>query len=88
MSNASLACARFGNLLGFDSAMMNGLQALPQWKSHFTSHPPALLCVINSIYPIGKLVGLYPATWLSDRYGRRADIGLTRPVGIVDHCQG
>ncbi|CZS93875.1 uncharacterized protein RCO7_08044 [Rhynchosporium graminicola] len=30
MSKASLSCARFGNLLGFDSAMMNGLQALPQ----------------------------------------------------------
>ncbi|CZT43895.1 related to hexose transporter protein [Rhynchosporium secalis] len=58
--------------VGFDSAMMNGLQALPQWKSYFNSPPPALLGIINAIYPIGKLIGLYPATWLSDRYGRRA----------------
>ncbi|KAL2072932.1 hypothetical protein VTL71DRAFT_10256 [Oculimacula yallundae] len=58
--------------VGFDSAMMNGLQSLPQWKSYFESPRPALLGTINAIYPIGKLLGLYPATWLSDRYGRKS----------------
>ncbi|KAH7357277.1 general substrate transporter [Rhexocercosporidium sp. MPI-PUGE-AT-0058] len=57
--------------VGFDSAMMNGLQSLPQWKSFFGFPRPALLGTINAIYPIGKLIGLYPATWISDRYGRR-----------------
>ncbi len=51
-------------------AMMNGLQALPQWKSFFGFPRPALLGTINAIYPIGKLLGLFPATWISDRYGR------------------
>ncbi|KAH6721702.1 lactose permease [Leptodontidium sp. MPI-SDFR-AT-0119] len=57
--------------IGFDSAMMNGLQSLPQWKTFFEFPKPALLGTINAIYPVGKLIGLYPATWISDRYGRR-----------------
>jgi len=57
--------------VGFDSAMMNGLQSLPQWKSYFDFPNASLLGIINAIYPIGKLLGLSPAAWISDRYGRR-----------------
>lgn len=52
-------------------AMMNGLQTLPQWRDYFGSPQSALLGTINAVYPIGKIIALFPCTWLSDRYGRK-----------------
>lgn len=50
---------------------MNGLQTVDQWSEYF-GHPKAsILGVMNAVYPIGNLLGLPPATWLSDRYGRK-----------------
>ncbi|KAK9427680.1 general substrate transporter [Lipomyces doorenjongii] len=57
--------------IGFDGAMMNGLQTLPQWRAYFSHPESAILGAINAVYPIGKLIGLFPSTWLSDRYGRK-----------------
>lgn len=51
--------------------MMNGLQTLPQWRDYFDSPDSALLGTINAVYPIGKIIALFPCTWLSDRYGRK-----------------
>ncbi|OWP04258.1 hypothetical protein B2J93_9326 [Marssonina coronariae] len=57
--------------VGYDTAMMNSLQALPQWQRLFGDATSSLPAFVNAIYPIGKLLGLFPATWISDRYGRR-----------------
>jgi len=50
---------------------MNGLQSLKVWKNYFNHPEAALLGAINALYIVGKLLGLFPATFLSDRYGRR-----------------
>ncbi|KAH7403008.1 general substrate transporter [Cadophora sp. MPI-SDFR-AT-0126] len=57
--------------IGFDGAMMNGLQSLPQWRNTFGKPEGALLGFMNAIYPMAKVMGLFPATWLGDRYGRK-----------------
>ncbi|KXJ87554.1 lactose permease [Microdochium bolleyi] len=62
--------------IGFDGAMMNGLQTVAQWRDYFGRPTPAILGVMNAIYPIGKLVGIFPTTWLADKYGRKAPMYL------------
>ncbi|KAK9311650.1 general substrate transporter [Lipomyces starkeyi] len=57
--------------IGFDGGMMNGLQTLPQWRTYFSHPNSSTLGAINALYPIGKLLGLFPSTWLSDRFGRK-----------------
>lgn len=53
---------------------MNGLQSLPQWKSYFNHPTASQLGAINAMYPVGQFLGTLPATWLSDRYGRKVPI--------------
>ncbi|KAH6715170.1 general substrate transporter [Leptodontidium sp. MPI-SDFR-AT-0119] len=72
--------------LGFDGAMMNGLQSLPQWRSTFGKPEGALLGFMNAVYPLSKVIGLFPATWLGDNYGRRRPmfVGfLLLPIGAA-----
>ncbi|KAF6805297.1 lactose permease [Colletotrichum musicola] len=62
--------------VGFDGAMMNGLQTIEQWRGYF-GHPTApVLGTMNAVYPIGKIMGLVPTTWMADRYGRKAPMWL------------
>lgn len=51
--------------------MMNGLQTLPQWRDTFGQPTGALLGFMNAVYPVAKVIGLFPATWIGDRYGRK-----------------
>ncbi|KFY82133.1 hypothetical protein V500_10802 [Pseudogymnoascus sp. VKM F-4518 (FW-2643)] len=60
--------------VGFDGSMMNGLQTLPQWRGYFGHPNGALLGAMNAVYPVGKVCGLLPVTWISDHYGRKAPI--------------
>lgn len=57
-------------------AMMNGLQTVEQWRSYFGNPSAAVLGLINAIYPIGKIVGLPPATFMADRYGGKTSMWL------------
>ncbi|KFY98423.1 hypothetical protein V500_01664 [Pseudogymnoascus sp. VKM F-4518 (FW-2643)] len=57
--------------IGFDGAMMNGLQTLPQWRDYFGNPSASILGAINAIHPMGKLLGLFPSAWISDRYDRK-----------------
>ncbi|KAL6405205.1 Lactose permease [Ilyonectria robusta] len=62
--------------VGYDGSMMNGLQALPQWRNFF-NHPRApLLGAINAIYPVCKILGLVPASMISDKWGRKMPMYL------------
>lgn len=42
--------------------MMNGLQTLPQWRDTFGQPTGALLGFMNAVYPVAKVIGLFPAT--------------------------
>lgn len=54
--------------------MMNGLQTLPQWRGYFGNPKGGLLGAMNAVYPVGKVCGLLPVTWISDHYGRKTPI--------------
>jgi MFS family permease len=56
--------------------MMNGLQVVPQWRNYFDQPAPQILGVMNAIYPIGKIIGIFPATWLTDKYGRKSSMWI------------
>ncbi|KAH8881448.1 lactose permease [Thozetella sp. PMI_491] len=60
--------------IGFDGAMMNGLQTLVQWRSYFGNPSAPVLGAMNAIFPIGKIVGILPSAWLVDRYGRKSSL--------------
>lgn len=62
---------------------MNGLQTLKTWRTYFGNPGPSLLGAINALYPVGKLLGLYPATYLSDRYGRRRPMWVAFVVLMI-----
>ena len=50
---------------------MNGLQTLPQWRGYFDNPEGALLGLLNSVYPLGKVVALFLVTYICDRFGRK-----------------
>lgn len=56
--------------------MMNGLQTLPQWRGFFNNPPAPVLGAINAVYPVCKILGLVPATLISDKWGRKVPIYL------------
>ncbi|EXJ77956.1 hypothetical protein A1O3_09115 [Capronia epimyces CBS 606.96] len=60
--------------VGYDGSMMNGLQTLPQWRNYFDHPEGAMLGLLNSIYPTGKVVALFVASYFLDRFGRRFPI--------------
>jgi MFS family permease len=65
-------------------SMMNGLQTLPQWRDFFNNPPPPLLGAINAVYPVCKILGLVPASTISDKFGRKVPIY----IGLVSLVVG
>lgn len=53
---------------------MNGLQTLPQWRQYFGNPEGALLGLMNSVYPLGKVVSMFVVSYLCDRWGRKLPI--------------
>jgi MFS family permease len=64
-------------------SMMNGLQSLKVWKAYFHNPEAGLLGAINALYIVGKLLGLFPATYLSDKYGRRFPMRIAFVILMV-----
>ncbi|KAH7008938.1 lactose permease [Ilyonectria destructans] len=60
--------------LGFDGSLMNGLQAVEQWREYFDEPTGATLGLFNGAYPIGGLIAIPLISSISDRFGRRAGI--------------
>ncbi|CAI7596150.1 unnamed protein product [Penicillium discolor] len=71
--------------VGYDASMMNGLQSLTQWKDYFDHPNSAILGTLNAVYPIGKVLMVFPVSWLGDRYGRRLPmlVGLCGMVAFA-----
>ncbi|CAK7207031.1 hypothetical protein SEUCBS139899_009839 [Sporothrix eucalyptigena] len=65
-----------GVCMGFDSAMMNGLQDLETWKDYFNNPRSWLLGVVNAVLNLAPIVGGLPAAYLSDRFGRLLTVRL------------
>ncbi|KIP10375.1 hypothetical protein PHLGIDRAFT_33910 [Phlebiopsis gigantea 11061_1 CR5-6] len=56
---------------GFDSSMINGLQAVDSWESFFHNPNSTILGLISSLYSLGSIASLPFVPFVSDRFGRR-----------------
>jgi MFS family permease len=68
---------------GLPGAMMNGLQTLHQCRIFFDLPTAPILGMINDVNSIGKIIGLFPSAWLSDRYGRKRPIFFGFTILII-----
>ncbi|KAJ5680147.1 hypothetical protein N7536_011286 [Penicillium majusculum] len=69
-----LSLVLYSSANGYDGSLMNGLEALDQWKT-FMDHPAgAWLGWINAIYWLGCGVGYPTASWIANRYGRKPGV--------------
>lgn len=48
---------------------MNSLQTLTTWRNCFDRPNASLPGLINAIYPLSKLLGVFAASFASDRWG-------------------
>ncbi|KAG9238026.1 putative lactose permease [Amylocarpus encephaloides] len=63
---------------GYDGSMMNGLQALDEWKESFNNPNPATRGLLNAIMSVGSIVALPITPYIADIFGRR--------IGIITGC--
>ena len=63
--------------------MMNGLQAVENWREYFGTPRGATLGIFNAAYPLGGIVGVFFVSPVADGWGRRAGLGLGAVVSIV-----
>ncbi|KAF8178016.1 hexose transporter [Pholiota molesta] len=68
---------------GFDSSMMNGLQAVDSWDSFYHSPRSVLLGVMSAMYSAGAIVALPLVPLVTDGLGRRWAIVLGSLLMII-----
>ncbi|KAJ7200021.1 general substrate transporter [Mycena pura] len=59
---------------GFDSSMVNGLQAVDSWDTFYHSPRSTLLGVMSAAYSLGAIVALPAVPYVNDVLGRRMAI--------------
>ncbi|KAF7301938.1 Hexose transporter [Mycena indigotica] len=59
---------------GFDSSMLNGLQAVDSWDTFFHSPRSTLLGLMSSAYSLGAIIALPAVSYVNDTFGRRKAI--------------
>jgi hypothetical protein len=59
---------------GYDGSLMNGLQALDQWREFMDSPTGVWLGFINAIYWAGTGLTYLAMPWLSNKYGRKLGV--------------
>ncbi|KAF7527522.1 hypothetical protein G7054_g10441 [Neopestalotiopsis clavispora] len=65
--------------LGFDASMMNGLQALDNWKEYFHNPSSSVLGTLNAVVPIASIFSCCIMGPLADRIGRKKVI----VIGVI-----
>jgi MFS family permease len=68
---------------GFDSSMMNGLQALTYWVEYFDHPSPGILGFLVAAYNLGGITAIPFVALFSDRFGRRLSIVFGSAVMVV-----
>ncbi|PWY69341.1 sugar transporter [Aspergillus eucalypticola CBS 122712] len=71
-----LSLVMFSSANGFDGSLMNGLEALNQWKTFMNNPTGAKLGWLNAIYWLGCGIGYPSASWIANRYGRKPGVYL------------
>ena len=56
---------------GYDGSLMNGLLTNPRFVNDIDNPSPNILGLISAAYPLGGIVGIFPAPWVADKFGRR-----------------
>lgn len=59
---------------GFDSSMMNGLQAVDSWVTFYDHPRTTLLGLMSAVYSLGAILALPAVPWVNDHLGRRRAI--------------
>lgn len=73
-------------VLGFDGSVLNGLQAVDKWQSHFGHPTSATLGLISASMSIGSVAAMPFIPYLNDRWGRKFNVILGSfivAVGVV-----
>ncbi|KAF2462830.1 general substrate transporter [Lindgomyces ingoldianus] len=68
---------------GYDSSMMNGLQAVPAWDKYFNHPTGSRLGLYNAMYSLGALLAVPFVPFVSDRLGRRRTILFASVIMIM-----
>ncbi|KAF9035880.1 hexose transporter [Panaeolus papilionaceus] len=68
---------------GFDSSMMNGLQAVGSWQTFYNHPKTALLGLMSAIYSAGAIVSLPFVPLVTDGLGRRWAIFIGSLIMVV-----
>ncbi|PYH29227.1 sugar transporter [Aspergillus neoniger CBS 115656] len=71
-----ISLVMFSSANGFDGSLMNGLEALDQWKTFMNNPTGAKLGRLNAIYWLGCGIGYPSASWIANRYGRKPGVYL------------
>ena len=64
----------FSGTVGYDNSMMNGLQALPQWKTFMHNPHGAYLGMVNAIQALGSCIGYPSMAQIANRWGRKKSV--------------
>ncbi|KAL4961093.1 uncharacterized protein BDV14DRAFT_204092 [Aspergillus stella-maris] len=75
--NIGIICLTFlSSTNGYDSSLLNGLQALPRWLEFMEQPSSIWLGFINALYWIGAATTTPAAATVANRYGRKKGIYL------------
>ncbi|KAL5113433.1 hypothetical protein ACEQ8H_008701 [Pleosporales sp. CAS-2024a] len=76
-------CLFIESTSGFDSSMMNGMQALVHWQGFFNHPSGGILGFMVAAYNLGGITAIPFVALFSDRFGRRLSIVFGSVVMIV-----
>tara|TARA_R110002003_G_scaffold32_3_gene1914 strand:+ start:3516 stop:4034 length:519 start_codon:yes stop_codon:yes gene_type:complete len=76
-------CLFIESTSGFDSSMMNGMQALSYWKSYFDNPKGGKLGLLVACYNLGAISSIPFVAIVSDHLGRRKSIVFGSVIMMV-----
>jgi MFS family permease len=76
-------CLFIESTSGFDSSMMNGMQALVYWKEYFNYPKGGQLGLLVACYNLGAISSIPFVSIVSDHLGRRKSIILGSTIMII-----
>ncbi|KAF1931376.1 general substrate transporter [Didymella exigua CBS 183.55] len=76
-------CLFIESTSGFDSSMMNGMQALTYWKTFFNHPKGGQLGLLVACYNLGAITSIPFISLVSDHFGRRKSIVFGSVIMVI-----